>query len=204
VSPLTHPWNDWGFSGIPLALMSVMVRAKTGNQWIQLGKSMSLWMSAAGALFASSVILLVHDSLALNQPLSESEIRDIVTSRPQLLDKFGHAIRVSDENYQTELLSGKYYVRPGSKLPMLSPKNQVALVDVSQVSLASLKNWRIESFTHEIERAIGQKQQDSMWLSQDPELYIQNILFLLCTILLLGTLYVSIENGSRGEKAPIS
>ena len=147
-----------------------------------------------GTFFCLSLVILVHDSLGLSKTASDSEIHEIATSRPILFDLFGHPMKVGEREYQRALLQGDYRVRPGSTIAMLSPRNELAVVDVRQAPLALVRGWSVEPLEHALGRVIQANQDAYMWLGNDPDLWFQSALFWVSVMLLCGTLLLVSES----------
>jgi hypothetical protein len=143
-------------------------------------------------LFLSSVVLMVHDSMGLNDKLSPDELQSIMATRPPLVDPLGQPVKVSsEEEYQKDLLSGLYIADSGARIPFISPHGEIAALSPTQISVATVKGWRVESLEHQADRVLEAKQQNSMWLTDWPGLFLHVVLCQFSAILLLGAIFLA-------------
>lgn len=146
----------------------------------------ALGVTTLGLILSST--LLVHDSTAINQTLSDQEMHEIVDARPALYDLSGKPMKVTENDYQRVLTQGVYQVKKGAQIAMITPQNQVAVIDATQAPLALLKGWNVESTDHAYTRYIHDKQLGSMWLPESEDLWFQYALFGIAAILYFGAL----------------
>lgn len=147
-----------------------------------------LGLGLAATLFCASVGILVHDSMGLTSGASDFEIHEALNSRPQLFDLLGNPLQVKENDYAHVLIQGMYHARPGSTIAMLSPQNQVAVVDVSQAPLALLRGWSVEPLEHALDRIVHDKQQASMWMGDEGDLWFQTVICWMSAILFFGSI----------------
>jgi hypothetical protein len=138
------------------------------------------------AFFGVAIALLLHDTVGVNGKLSQDDIQAVAASHPTLYDTSGKAVGMTDQEYERALISGTYRTQPGAVVPIISPQGEVAIVDVPHAPYAFLKGWRVEPYEHALDRVIQVKQQDSMWLSDEPNLFFHTVLVQFSAILLLG------------------
>jgi hypothetical protein len=160
-------------------------------------KSWHLRLGIAGAFFCLTVGILVHDSLGLTESVSQSEIHEIAVSRPILYDVLGKPMKVSEEEFQAVLMKGGFRARPGSTIAMLTPQNQVTVIDISQAPMALMRGWSVETLEHELNRIIQAKQHAFMWLGDDQDLWFQSALCWMSAIMLLSMVFLAREEHAR-------
>jgi hypothetical protein len=148
-------------------------------------------------LFLASLTLMIHDTVGVNEKLSQDDIHYLVASRPTLYDVFGKPIQANDAQYENAVRSGTYKTEPGSTIPVISPKGVVKAIDLTKIQWAYISGWKVEPLEHEADRLLEKKQQDSMWLSDWPNLFFHVILCQFSAILLLGAMFLVRSNDSK-------
>lgn len=152
--------------------------------------------------FGLALTVMLHDTFGINEKLSQEDIQAVAASHPPLYDSHGHSVRLSSEaDYERALIEGTYQPRPDATFPVISPKGEVALVDMHDAPMVFLKGWRVESYEHAVDRVLQFKQQDSMWLNDGSEMFFHMILVQFSAILLLCVYTLSKMNSLRDDSS---
>lgn len=155
--------------------------------------------------FGFALTLMVHDTLGIHEKLSQEDIQAVAASHPPLYDSKGHSVRLSsEEEYEHALVEGIYQPRPDATFPIISPKGEIAMVDMHDAPMAFLKGWRVESYEHAVDRVLQFKQQDAMWLNDGAEMFFHMILVQFSAILLLGVYMLSKFNALRDDSSLVA
>lgn len=151
----------------------------------------------SAALFVISLTLMLHDTLGVNEKLSQDDIQYLVASRPTLYDPLGKPIQVNDAQYENAVRTGTYKAQPGSTIPVISPKGEVKAIDTSYIQSAYMAGWKVETLEHQADRLLEMKQQNSMWLSDWPNFFFHVVLCQFSAILLLGAMFLVRASDSK-------
>jgi hypothetical protein len=133
---------------------------------------------------------MIHDTLGVNEKLSQDDIQYLVASRPTLYDALGKPIQANDAQYENAVKSGTFKSQPGTTIPVMSPTGEVKSIGTSYITWAYMAGWKMEPLEHQADRLLEQKQQESMWLSDWPNLFFHVILCQFSAILLLGAIFL--------------
>jgi hypothetical protein len=145
---------------------------------------------SSAVLFLAALTLTVHDTVGVNEKLSQDDIQYLVASRPTLYDALGKPIQANDAQYENAVRSGSYKAEPGSTIPIISPKGEVKTIDPAKIQWAYMSGWQVEPLEHQADRLLERKQQNSMWLSDWPNLFFHVILCQFSAILLLCAMFL--------------
>jgi hypothetical protein len=151
----------------------------------------------SAVLFMMSLTLMIHDTFGVNEKLSQDDIQYLVASRPILYDALGSPIQANDAEYENAVRSGSYKAKPGSTIPVISPKGEVRAIEPSKIQWAYMSGWKMEPLEHQADRLLEKKQQDSMWLSDWPNFFFHVILCQFSAILLLGAMFLVRSNDTK-------
>jgi hypothetical protein len=149
---------------------------------------LSWLLGAMAILFSATLTTLIHDSLALNQNLSDDELRQMVSeSRPVLFDHFGHPLKLnSDQDYVNALQQGRYRANPDSTIAMISSHHSLTLINVDFAPTALMEGWTIAPLDQELGLVLQTKQSQKMWLGDSSTLWFESALCFIFAIVLLG------------------
>ena len=154
------------------------------------------------SLFAVALTLILHDTVGVNEGLSQDDIQAVAASHPTLYDTTGKSVKLSEQEYERALISGTYRTMPGATVPIISPQGEVALVDMPHAPQAFMQGWRVEPYEHALDRVIQVKQQDSMWVSDEPNLFFHTVFMQFSAILVLGV-YLLLKSDILSDRASL-